>query len=83
MELTNDGVYLCQRLKDIANIGDTLVLSPYGSEKTYTVKVTGYLRSVLSETIVMTNEYAERVGIDYHITSIYTDKTASEIDKLH
>lgn len=80
MALTDDGVYLCQRLKDTAKIGETIQFSPYGSEKTYTVKVAGYLRSVLSETIVMTDAYAKASGIDYHITSIYTDKAVSEIE---
>lgn len=80
LKLTDDGVYLCQRLKDTAKIGDTIEFSPYGSEKTYTVKVAGYLRSVLSEVIVMTDTYAKHTGIDYHITSIYTNKSASEIE---
>ncbi len=80
MELTDDGVYLCQRLKDIAKIGETIKFSPYGSEKTYTVRVAGYLRSVLSETIVLTDTYAEAAGVDYHITSIYTDKSVGEIE---
>ena len=80
MKLTDDGVYLCQRLKDVAGIGDTIEFSPYGSEETYTVRVAGYMRSVLSETIVMTNTYADSVGIEYHISSIYTDKAASEIE---
>ena len=80
MALTDDGVYLCQRLKDIAKIGDTIEFSPYGSEKTYRVRVVGYLRSVLSETIVMTDAYAESAGVDYHITSVYTHKAASEIE---
>ncbi len=80
MSITDDGVYLCQRLRDTARIGETIEFSPYGSEKTYTVKIAGYLRSVLSETVVMTDNYAESAGIDYHITSIYTDKAASEIE---
>ncbi len=80
MTLTDDGVYLCQRLKDTAKIGDMIEFSPYGSEKTYSVKVAGYLRSVLSETIVMTDTYAGRAGIDYHITSVFTNKAADEIE---
>lgn len=80
MTLTDDGAYLCQRLKDIAKIGDMIEFSPYGSEKTYSVKVAGYLRSVLSETIVMTDTYAERAGIDYRITAVFTDKAAEEIE---
>ena len=31
MELTDDGVYLCLRLKDTAAIGDTIEFYPYGS----------------------------------------------------
>lgn len=80
MKLTDDGVYLCQRLKDKAKVGDTIEVSPYGSEKTYKVKVAGYLRSVLSETIVMTDAYADSVGLEYHISSVYTDKAAGEIE---
>ena len=80
MTLTDDGVYLCQRLKDMAKIGDMIEFSPYGSEKTYSVRVAGYLRSVLSETIVMTDTYAGHAGIDYHITSVFTGKAAEEIE---
>lgn len=79
MKLTDDGVYLCQRLKDEAEIGDTIEFSPYGSEETYKVRVAGYLRSVMSKTIVMTEAYADNVGIEYHISSVYTDRAASEI----
>ena len=75
--LTDDGVYLCLRLKDTAGIGETIEFSPYGSEETYTVKVAGYLRSLVAENIVMTDAYADSVGIEYRINSIYTD-TASE-----
>lgn len=80
LTLTDDGVYLCLRLKDTANIGDTIEFSPYGSEKTYSVKVAGYFRSLVSESIVMTDTYAESVGIDYKIGYIYTDTAASDIE---
>ena len=79
-ELSDDGVYLCLRLKDTANIGDTIEFSPYGSEETYTVKVAGYLRSLVAENIVMTDTYADSVGIDYHIGSIYTDTASEDIE---
>lgn len=55
MNLSDEGVYLCQRLKDTAEIGDIIEFSPYGSEKTYAVKVAGYFRSVMTESIVMTD----------------------------
>lgn len=79
VELKDDGVYLCQRLADTAEIGDTITFSPYGSEETYYVKVVGYLRSLMSENIVMTDTYAKSMGIPYQITSVFTPQTPQEI----
>lgn len=81
VQLSNEGVYLCQRLKDTAKIGDTIQFSPYGSEETYKVKVAGYIRSLMSECIVMTEEYAKEEGIPYHIGAIYTDEKINNIEK--
>jgi len=80
MELTNDGVYLCLRLKDTAAIGDTIEFSPYGSEETYKVKVAGYFRSLVSECIVMTDTYADSIGVEYHIGTVYTDTASEDIE---
>ena len=80
MELTDDGVYLCLRLKDTAAIGDTIEFSPYGSEDTYEVKVAGYFRSLVSECIVMTDTYADSIGVEYHIGTVYTDTASEEIE---
>ncbi|MBQ8558758.1 MAG: ABC transporter permease [Tyzzerella sp.] len=80
VQLDDDGVYLCLRLKDTAKIGDTIEFSPYGSEETYRVKVAGYLRSLMTECIVMTDTYADSVGVPYHISSIYTDEDSEDIE---
>lgn len=80
VELQDDGVYLCLRLADTAKIGDMIEFSPYGSEETYRVRVTGYLRSVMTESIIMTEAYADSVGIDYHIGTIYTDEDMADIE---
>lgn len=80
IKLEDNGVYLCLRLKDTANIGDTVEFSPYGTEKTYKVKVAGYIRSLVSECIVMTDTYAESVGLEYHIGSVYTDTVSDKIE---
>lgn len=79
--LSDDGVYLSLRLKDTADIGDTVEFSPYGSTKTYKAKVAGYFRSVISESVTMTDEYAEKLGIDYSISNIYTHKESGSLDK--
>lgn len=80
MELSDEGVYLCLRLADSANVGDTIAFSPYGSEEVYEVKVKGYVRSLVSESILMTDTYADSIGIDYHIGSIYTDTSLECIE---
>ena len=79
IDLSNEGVYLCLRLKDKANIGDEIEFSPYGSKDTYKAKVIGYNRSIMTESVTMTDRLADDLGIDYSISSIYTEKTTSEI----
>lgn len=80
LTLSDDGVYLCLRLQETANIGDTIEFSPYGSEETYSVKVAGYFRSLVSESIVMTDAYADSVGVEYHIGAVYTDTASEKIE---
>lgn len=79
LDLSDEGVYLCLRLKDKANIGDEIEFSPYGSKDTYKAKVIGYNRSVMTESVTMTDALADELGIDYSISSIYTDKKTGEI----
>lgn len=81
MEIGDDGVYLCLRLADTAKIGDYIEFSPYGSEDSYRVRVAGYIRSVMAESIVMTEAYAKSIGISYHISSVYTDEAVENIEK--
>lgn len=80
MKIEDDGVYLCLRLKDTAEIGDTIEFSPYGSEETYKVRVAGYLRSIMTKCIVMTDAYAKEAGVPYHIGTIYTDEKSDAIE---
>ncbi|MBK6087511.1 ABC transporter permease [Ruminococcus difficilis] len=79
IELSDEGVYLCLRLKDKADIGDEIEFSPYGSKDTFKAKVLGYNRSVMTESVTMTEALADRLGIEYSISSIYTDKKTDEI----
>lgn len=81
IDLRDDGVYLCLRLKDYAAIGDMISFSPYGSDDTFEAKVVGYNRSVMTKAITLTDTYANQLGVDYSITSVYTDKRIEEIEK--
>ena len=77
--LQNDGVYLCLRLADRAKIGEHIEFSPYGSEETYHVKVIGYNRSIMTESITMTDKFADELGIHYSVSAVYTEKDSGEI----
>ena len=77
--LGDNGVYLCQRLRDTAKIGDTVTFSPYGGDEVYTVRVAGYIRSVMTESMVLSAAYAEKAGIPYRLTALYTDVPQADI----
>lgn len=79
LTLSDDGAYFCRRLADDAAIGDVVTVSPYGSDESYEVEVAGYVRSVMTENIAVTREYADKMGIPYHITSVFTDTERDEI----
>lgn len=80
--LKDEGVYLCNRLINefSLNVGDEIEFSPFGTDKKYTVTVIGSLRS-LSESIIMTKEFAEKTGIDYKINTVYTNTLSASVDK--
>ena len=80
VNLGDDGVYICQRLVDKGyREGGEITVSPYGSDECYTLRIAGVLQSMITENIVMTKAYADRAGIDYAFTSLYTDTEAKEI----
>ncbi len=80
VELGTDGAYLCVRLAEELELsaGDTVSVSPYGSDREYTLKVAGVVRSV-TESIVISSEYAETLQIPYTVDSIYTDTEKSAV----
>lgn len=76
----DDGAYICKRLSDEFNLkkGDTVTISPYGSDDEYTLKISGIIRSV-SENIVISPKYAEKAGIAVKADSIYTSTEKADI----
>jgi putative ABC transport system permease protein len=79
IQMEDGGVYLCLRLKDRAAVGETITFSPYGGEERYTVKVLGYQRSVMTESVAMTRACADSLGIPYGVSAVFTGLTAREI----
>lgn len=79
IKLSDDGVYLCLRLKDKARIGEKITFSPYGSKETYTAKVVGYNRSIMTESVTISDTFADKLGIEYTPTAVYTNKNINDI----
>ncbi|MCR4726377.1 MAG: ABC transporter permease [Clostridia bacterium] len=71
--LPADGAYICSRLAEEFSVkkGDVIVLSPFGKNKEYEVVIKGVVRS-LTESVVLSNAYADALGIEYKADSIYT-----------
>ena len=80
LDIGEDGAYICMRLANEFKLseGDLFVVSPYGSDREYTLKVAGIIRSV-SECIVMTPAYADSIDFSYVMDSVYTDTAKSDI----
>ena len=71
--LPSDGAVICQRIADEFGVaeGGTLTFSPFGSDREYTVTVKSIVRS-LSESVIMSSEYADAIGAEYSINCVYT-----------
>ncbi|MCR5457152.1 MAG: ABC transporter permease [Clostridiales bacterium] len=80
VKLTDDGIYLGQRLIEENNLktGDKITVSLYGSDKKYEFKIAGTLRT-LTKGIVMTEKYAIESGVEYRIGKLYSEKSIDEL----
>lgn len=70
----DDGAYICMRLAERFGLqaGDTFSVSPFGTDKSYTLQVAGIFRSV-SENVIVSDTYADTLKIPYTVDSVYTD----------
>ena len=73
--LSDEGAYICGRIARDYHLGpgDPITFSPYDSDEEYTVPVIGVLDS-MTESIVMTVAFADRSGIPYTVSTIFTDR---------
>ena len=80
--LGEEGAFICARIQRDYHVGpgDELTFSPYGSDKSYTVRIAGVIRS-MSEGIVMSDAYADSIGVDYSFNTIYTNESDIETDE--
>lgn len=78
-ELPDDGALICERIaKDHGlKVGDSFIFSPFGASESYSVKVSGIVRS-LSESIALSEEAADKLGLEYRINTLYSKQTEIE-----
>ena len=71
----DEGAYICKRIANEyeLKVGDSFVISPYGQDEEYTLKVGGVLSSI-TENIVISQAYADELEMDYVMNSIYTNE---------
>lgn len=79
-EITDDGAFICKRIADSLDlkVGSEFVVKPYGTEKEYVLKVAGIMRSV-SESIAVTDKFADGEGIEYRIDSVYVSESRDDV----
>ncbi len=78
-ELPDEGALICERIaKDHGlKVGDSFTFSPFGASESYSVKVSGIVRS-LSESIALSEEAADKLGLEYRINTLYSKQTEIE-----
>ena len=79
--INDNGAYICKRVaeKYSLKVGDEFIISPYGKDTKYTLNVEDILCSI-TENIVISQKYADKLDLDYTINSIYTDKENIPLD---
>ena len=80
IEIGDGGAYICMRLAEEfgLGVGDTFIVSPFGTSDTYKLKVAGIFRSV-SENVIISDKYASELNLPYTVDSVYTDTEKSDI----
>ena len=80
VKISDDGALISMRVAKKYGIkkGDEVSFAPYGSDKTYTVRAVGFVRS-MTESVIISADYAESIGVLYKFGSIYTNVEKSEI----
>jgi putative ABC transport system permease protein len=83
MSVNSNGAYLCRRIADKYNLkkGDTFKVTLYGTDTEYELIVEDVIIS-LTEGIVVTTNYAEKIGLPYKINTIYTFEENAQTNEI-
>lgn len=84
MDLKSDGVYITEKLGENNNlkIGDEIEWHILGDSNWRKTKIVGMNRDPQSQSLNMTKEFYESLGLDYKPDSIYTNENLENVKEL-
>ena len=84
MDLKSDGVYITEKLGENINlnIGDEIEWHILGDSNWRKTKIVGMNRDPQSQSLNMTKEFYESLGLDYKPDSIYTNENLENVKEL-
>lgn len=83
LDVPTAGAYICERLSKRLNVdlGDKITIHSYGKKDSYEMVVVGIMRAV-TQSIAISADYADEIGINHGVDIIYTSAAASEIERV-
>ena len=84
MDLKSDGVYITEKLSKTLNlkVGDEIEWHVFGDNTWNKTKITGLNRDPQSQSLNMTREFYESLGMKYEPDSIYTNENLENVKEL-
>ncbi len=84
MDISSDGVYITEKLANTLHlkVGDEIEWHIFGDSTWYKTRIVGLNRDPQSQSLNMTREFYESLGLTYRPDSIYTNEDLSNVEKL-
>lgn len=84
MDISSDGVYITEKLAETLNlkVNDEIEWHIFGDSTWYKTKIAGLNRDPQSQSLNMTKEFYESLGLEYKPDSIYTRENLENIKEL-
>lgn len=84
MTISSDGVYITEKLADTLKlkVNDEIEWHIFGDSNWYKTKIVGLNRDPQSQSLNMTREFYESLGLDYKPDSIYTNENLENVKEL-
>jgi putative ABC transport system permease protein len=84
MDISSDGVYITEKLADTLKlkVNDEIEWHIFGDNTWYKTKIVGLNRDPQSQSLNMTKEYYESLGLEYKPDCIYTNENLENVKEL-